>query len=120
MARHLMIVFTNAVKGQEGEYNEWYSHRHIPDILQIPGVVSAKRFQKSAIQREGHENPFHYLAIYEIETDDLNQILTELQKRTNAGKIIISDALDSERRTYFYEAFSLPREELVKLEESLA
>ena len=40
----LFLVFTNPVKGKEREFNEWYDTVHVPEVLGIPGVLSAQRF----------------------------------------------------------------------------
>ena len=31
------LVQTNPLPGQEEEFNEWYSGRHLKDILAVPG-----------------------------------------------------------------------------------
>jgi hypothetical protein len=64
VAKGIMVVQSApADPSREDEYNEWYSTIHIPEILSIPGFVSARRY-KSA---DGS-----YLAIYEL--DDLGAV----------------------------------------------
>lgn len=46
MSRHVFAVLTNPVEGREPEFNAWYD-RHLHDILRLPGLVSAQRFQLS-------------------------------------------------------------------------
>ena len=75
MERHLMVVMTNPVEGREAEYNDWYESRHLPDVLQIPGIVSAERFELSGEQRYDPPYPFSYLALYWIETNDWRRSL---------------------------------------------
>jgi hypothetical protein len=45
MARHIMVVMTNAVDGQEEAFNDWYDNQHLRDVLAIPGIKGATRYQ---------------------------------------------------------------------------
>ena len=40
----LFLVFSNPVEGRDGEFNEWYDTVHVPEVLAIPGILSAQRF----------------------------------------------------------------------------
>jgi hypothetical protein len=35
MEKHVFVVFTNAVEGQENIYNEWYTDVHLKDVLKV-------------------------------------------------------------------------------------
>jgi hypothetical protein len=39
-----MIVLNNPKEGQEDKHNDWYTKRHLGDVVSIPGIVSAQRF----------------------------------------------------------------------------
>src|SRR5690242_6674580 len=80
MAKHVFVVLTNPIDGQEDAYNDWYSNTHLADVLKIPGIIAAQRFKLSDVQRDA-VLPFRYLALYEVETDDLSSTLAELKKR---------------------------------------
>jgi hypothetical protein len=43
MEKHVFVVFTNAVEGQEDIYNEWYTDVHLKDVPKVPGIVAAQR-----------------------------------------------------------------------------
>jgi hypothetical protein len=73
MARFLCLVGTNPVTGRAQEFNEWYDSQHLPDLLRVPGIVSAQRYRLAEL-REAQSSEYEYLAIYEIETDDLNKV----------------------------------------------
>lgn len=88
MARYKLVAFSNAAEGREADFNQWYDGQHMPDVLAIPGMVSAQRF---ACVGEG---PHKYMAIYEIETEDLGALLAEFGKRPGTDLMPISDALD--------------------------
>jgi hypothetical protein len=95
MTKYTFVVMTNATPGKDAEFNEWYSKQHIPDVLNVPGFVGAQRFRLSGTQLGGNTNkPYKYLALYEIETDDLAGALKELEKRRGTADLVMSDALD--------------------------
>ena len=95
MGKHTFVVMTNPTEGKEAEFNEWYNKQHIPDVLNVPGFVSGQRFQIADAQmgREAGKG-YKYLAIYEIETDDLAGTLKELRARGGTPEIVASDAID--------------------------
>lgn len=100
--RHIIAVLTNPVAQREDEYNRWYDDRHIPDVLTIPGVISAQRFRLSPAQRMDPPHPYQYFSLYEIETDDLPGLIEEMRRRGGTQMMPISDALDPERMTLFF------------------
>jgi hypothetical protein len=53
---------------REEEYNDWYSNTHIPDMLETPGMIRATRWESAD---SGDKTVRKYLALYEFETDDL-------------------------------------------------
>ena len=102
------LVQTNPLPGQEDEFNEWYSGRHIRDILAVPGIVTAQRYRLHPSRRvdgKGYDDlakPFQYLAVYEIDRDPL-EILKGIEEARDAGRIPWSPALDPVFSAYFYE-----------------
>ena len=93
MAKYTFVVLTNPTSGKEAEYNEWYNKQHIPDVLNVPGFVAAQRFRLANAQM-GDNNPHRYLALYEIETNDLAATLKDMQSRVGGADMIMSDAID--------------------------
>jgi hypothetical protein len=87
-----MVVESAPAEGQEDDYNKWYSGTHIPQILDIPGFVAARRFRVSGSPTAGDERP-GYLAIYELEADDLNTPIAELRARSGDGRMDRSTSL---------------------------
>ena len=103
MARHVLTVFTNAQDGRDDEFNEWYSNRHLQDLLRVPGIVAAQRFRHSSVQRSNPPYPWRYLAIYEIETDDLAGTIAEITRRSGTDAMVLSDALAPERQGFVFD-----------------
>jgi hypothetical protein len=88
MPKGIMVVQSRPVSAdREDEYNEWYSSVHIPEILAIPGFVSARRYKVI-----GPDGPV-YVAVYDIEADDITAPLKELSARSGAGQHTKSDVL---------------------------
>ena len=96
MATHRLIVFTEPKPGREAEYNQWYDQVHLKDVLEAEGFVAAQRFELSDAQIAGMGEgaPRRFLAIYEIETDDLQGALDRLND--SADRMHMTDALDTE------------------------
>jgi len=96
MATHRLVVFTEPVAGKEDEYNDWYNRVHLGDVLSVDGFVAAQRFALSDTQigEGGAQAPSRYLAIYEIEAEDLSDALDKLN--AGSGTMHISDALNTE------------------------
>jgi hypothetical protein len=94
MAKYTFVVLTNPTPGKEAEFNEWYNKVHIPDVLNVPGFVAAQRFKLADAQFGDSERDHRYLALYEIDSDDVQACLNELQKRVGSADMEISDAID--------------------------
>ena len=90
----VLIVKSEPSEGQEDAYNEWYDNVHLPEVLAIAGFVSARRFV--AEPSIGGELPEQrYVAIYEMEGDDLAAVQAGL--KAAAGSFTMSGELN--RRT---------------------
>jgi hypothetical protein len=61
MAVVLFVVKATITKDREEAFNRWYNDEHVPQVLQFPGVVSARRYRAL----EG-EDRYRYMAVYEV------------------------------------------------------
>ncbi len=85
MAKGIMLVESvPSSPDREDEYNTWYDEVHIPQLLTLDGIVAARRLRP--VDGNGP-----YVAIYELEGDDLQAILDNMI--ANAGQLHMSDAL---------------------------
>jgi hypothetical protein len=91
MPRYAYVIFSKAVHGQEAEYNRWYTEQHVGDVLRVPGVLAAQRFR---LAQPDNGAPAPYLAVYEIENDDIRQTLAQIASRAGTPDMPISPALD--------------------------
>ncbi len=94
MARYQMVVMSDPVEGREAQYNRWYEDVHLPELLALEGICSARRLRCS--RTLGERDAYAYLVIYEIETDDIDGVLQNLVSTAMAGQFAMSDAIDSE------------------------
>ncbi|WP_280314984.1 DUF4286 family protein [Nocardia abscessus] len=96
MAESKMLVFSNAVAGQDEEFNEWYDTKHLAEVVAVPGVSSGQRFElvPAALPGGNAAAPAHrYLAVYEL-SDDPDKIVQAFVARAGNGEIELSKALD--------------------------
>lgn len=92
MERWLLTVESNAVDpSREKELNDWYDSIHLPDILETPGFVRAVRYENT----NPSDGQGKFVAMYEIETDDLARTMAEFTEQVNsrAAQGRMSDAV---------------------------
>ena len=89
MPRAVMLVFSGPAKPErENEYNKWYDETHLRDLCDVPGIESARRFKCSAVQsatRPPQRALPPYLALYELDTEDVAAALADLKARGDSG-----------------------------------
>jgi len=93
MGRHVLVVYTNPVEGEEDEYNKWYDETHLPDIVDVPGVVSGTRLKLNPVAGTGEGATHQYLALYEIDGDPA-AVMAEIGARVGNGQMVLSSAAD--------------------------
>jgi hypothetical protein len=100
----ILLVMSDATDGDDDTYNDWYDNVHLRDVLEVPGFVAARRF--AAVPSVNGELPdLPYLAIYEIEADDIAEVQRVLSAA--AATMEISPTLDrSSAATYTYRLLS--------------
>ncbi|MDO7842189.1 DUF4286 family protein [Sphingomonas immobilis] len=101
MAEYKFVVFSKPAEGREDEYNRWYDERHVPDVVAIPGFTGAKRYRR--VPAEGEQPAWNYLAIYDIESDDVSAAMAALMTRAGTDAMPISEALGG-AETHLFEA----------------
>ena len=102
MANNIMIVLTNPVEGDEDAYNDWYTNTHLADVLKVPGVKSATRYKLADTQMVDQDCKFRYLAIYELDTDDLASVRDEILARVGTERMRASAAMSTTRDRFFF------------------
>jgi hypothetical protein len=105
---YYFFVFSNPVAGHENEYNKWYDEQHAPDVVAVPGFVTAQRFVKNELPlyRLVDLQVPKYLVIYKIVTDDVNAVFDEVSRRLKTRETIISPTFDQKTSvSYVYRTF---------------
>lgn len=91
MARFKLIAVSNPMPGHEQECGLWYDQTHLQDMVAVPGIISAQRFE---LVRGAPSKAFkRYLAIYEVEAADEAEA-RGLIDRLNAANLPLSETLD--------------------------
>lgn len=85
MAKGIYYVESRpASEDVDAEFNRWYNEVHLPEMIAIDGIVSVRRF--APVDKDGP-----YVAIYELEGDDLKQILKGMMAAARSGALTLSD-----------------------------
>jgi hypothetical protein len=105
---YYFFVFSNPVAGHEDEYNKWYNEQHAPDVVAVPGFVTAQRYVKNELPlyRMVDLQVPKYLIIYKIVTDDIEAVFREVNRRLQTGETVISPTFDRATSvSYVYRPF---------------
>jgi hypothetical protein len=93
-----LLVMTSPHEGKDDEFNDWYDEVHLREVLAVPGFVGARRFRAvPSVRGALPDQP--YLAIYEIEADDLDAVQQALTAA--ATTMDISPTLDRSKAAVF-------------------
>ena len=108
MAKWILAVETSCNDtAREAEFNEWYNKIHLPDVLETPGFIRATRYENT----EPSAGKAKFLALYEIETDDIKKVLQasrdNLTRKRAEGRI--SDLLTIISRGVYQQTASVSR-----------
>jgi len=85
MIKWIMTVGSNcADPAREKEFNDWYDNIDIPDVLKVPGFMRASRYEAVKLAKwpedSIQEGAPKFLAIYDIESPDINQAIKDLRE----------------------------------------
>lgn len=93
----LYLVFSNPAEGRDAEFNDWYDNVHVHDVVGMPGVVSAQRYDLFVAEInkvDGMEPPSQrYLTVYEME-GDVDATMAKIGEAVFSGAMGLSDAMD--------------------------
>jgi len=115
MTKYIWAVLTNAEDGADAGFNRWYDDVHLPDLLRVPGIMAAQRYKLAAVQTKRVDGKtvvvtaqeaalqHQYLAVYEIETDDLSALLQDVCDRAGTPLMSITDTLKPDASTMCFE-----------------
>lgn len=90
--KYYYVVLSNAVDGRDDEFNEWYTNRHVVDVLKVDGVVAAQRFQLAPEQRRDPPHPYRYLTIYEVQASAVRDVMDTLRRDSGTPAMPVSES----------------------------
>jgi hypothetical protein len=101
VAENVFLVLTNPIEGEDEAFNKWYDTEHVPEVLDVPGVVSAQRYDLSEVKVPEDEDlpaqlppPTHrYMVVYELDREP-DQVMQAFLSRVMSGKLSLGDTLD--------------------------
>jgi hypothetical protein len=127
--QHVLLALTNPAPGREDEFNDWYDTHHLPETLEaIDGRVATQRYRLASGQRQDQwlaavpgraagdmerqpEQwlPWRYLALHELEGDDV-AALHDADARVRAASTLTSSdgAVDPMRALWLFTALPDP------------
>ncbi len=95
MAKGLFIAWMSPVSDeQDAELNEWYNGTHIPQVrAAIPSISAVHRYRTADLPG-GTQPPHRYVAVYELDSDDVAAAAGALGLAGQQGKLTPTAALD--------------------------
>ena len=101
MPRYLLVVLSNPVDGKESEFYDWYDNSHLPELLALPGVLSAKRF---TLADDSYSKSDHQcLVVYELDFESPEVAWAAFDEGRAQGQIDPGDSMDrSTTRAWFF------------------
>jgi hypothetical protein len=107
MQRGILAVQTSPKPGEEEQFNAWYDTHHVPEILASEGFLLGRRFR--AVRAPGdaasNGNWLKYVAVYDIESNDLAASYASLTERFRSGTMTPPDhvSVDPPHRSQLFE-----------------
>ncbi|WIA55288.1 hypothetical protein N6H05_19980 [Sphingobium sp. WTD-1] len=95
----LLIVLSNPRDGRHAEFNDWYSHIHVRDVMRLPGSSAVQRLRRVEVAGVETDPSFDYLAVYECQ--DIEQ-LSAGHGAVFTPMMLISDSFDFAMREAYY------------------
>lgn len=90
MERGLLYVETwPSAPEREAEFNHWYDTVHVHDVCAVEGFIAARRY----VPADGR-GP--YVAMYEIEADNLEAAVAAMLAAFDAGQFRASDSIQTD------------------------
>ena len=95
------VVLSIPIEGEDDQFNKWYDSVHVPEVLDVPGVVAAQRYDLAELTIPDDEDlpaqlppPTHrYMVIYELDREP-QEVMAEFLNRVMTGKLSLGETLD--------------------------
>lgn len=95
MARGLFLAWSSPVDDEsDAAFNSWYENTHIPQVRTAIGSVTAVHRYRTADLPGGMQPAHRYLAVYEMDSDDIPAAAAALAAASGAGRLEMTPAMD--------------------------
>ena len=91
-----MMAFTGPRPGMDAQFNDWYDQQHLPDVLRVPGFISAQRFVLVDASVGLRWKLPRYLVLFKFKSGDLEATNEEIRARIKDGRTRMNSAFDIE------------------------
>jgi hypothetical protein len=97
MAKAIFLAWSDPVDdAHDSEFNAWYDGTHMPQVrAAIPAITAAHRYRMSGLPAVGAPPAHRYLAIYELDTDDVAAAALALRDAGVAGRLDPTTTMDT-------------------------
>jgi hypothetical protein len=80
----------------DAQFNDWYDQQHLPDVLRVPGFISAQRFVLVDASVGLRWKLPRYLVLFKFKSGDLEATNEEIRARIKDGRTRMNSAFDIE------------------------
>ena len=98
----VLVVTMEVDREDEAEFNKWYNEQHLPERMEIPGYVSARRFKL-----EEGDGALQYLCIWELEDGSplQSQMYQDQQADPTALYLRVNQTIKARTRGLYRQIF---------------
>jgi len=96
MAKAMFLAWASPVDdASESEFNAWYDGTHVPQLrAAIPAITAVHRYRVADVPGVGASPAHRYLAVYELDTDDVAGAMAALGAASADGRIEMTATMD--------------------------
>lgn len=105
----LLVVMTDVDPEHEEELNRWYHEEHLPALLKVPGVLSARRYKLlpdtenlGTLQTEQTQK---YITIYEHESIEVQKTEAYQKARSTPWEERVRHHIKNHTRHFYVQVY---------------
>jgi hypothetical protein len=97
MAKAIFLAWSDPVdEASEAEFSSWYEGTHIPQVrAAIPAISAVHRYQVADVPAAPGAPAHRYLAVYELDTDDVAGAMAALGAAVEGGRLDPTQTMDT-------------------------
>jgi hypothetical protein len=96
MAKSMFMAWASpADDASDSEFNAWYDGTHVPQMrAAIPAITAVRRYRVADVPGVGAASAHRYVAVYEMDTDDVAGAMAALGAASADGRIEMTATMD--------------------------